>query len=154
MSQSQIETAAWHSDLRQDSHLLAIAYTKTRDLQIISKCFYSPCIAALKKPDSHLPFSPTYFLFSMRAMGLCKGLLLMNLASWASAECLSFGWDFVNGGGPYCIDTRSSEPFSFGTGFQGQLCLENSSLRRTNTFSRMHSRRQSGQYHSHPRGSK
>jgi hypothetical protein len=46
-------------------------------------------------------------------------LLVLTLVSWASAECRSFGWDFVDKGGPYCVDTRSSEPFSFGSGFSG-----------------------------------
>ena len=57
------------------------------------------------------------FIFTMAF--LSHHLLLLSLVSWASADCSSFGWDFVNGGGPYCVDTRSSEPFSFGSGFEG-----------------------------------
>jgi hypothetical protein len=45
---------------------------------------------------------------------------LFTLASRVAATCTSYGYDFVNGGGPYCINTTSTAYFAFGTEFFGQ----------------------------------
>ncbi|KEF57809.1 uncharacterized protein A1O9_05729, partial [Exophiala aquamarina CBS 119918] len=46
-------------------------------------------------------------------------VLVVSLAGRAKSECQSFGYDFVDGGGPYCINTTSNDWFAFGTVFQG-----------------------------------
>lgn len=46
-------------------------------------------------------------------------VLVVGLAGRAIAECQSSGYDFVDGGGPYCINTTSNDWFTFGTVFQG-----------------------------------
>ncbi|KIV81088.1 hypothetical protein PV11_08538 [Exophiala sideris] len=46
-------------------------------------------------------------------------LALFALAGQTLADCISFGYDFVDGGGPYCINTTSTDYFSFGTEFEG-----------------------------------
>lgn len=49
--------------------------------------------------------------------------LIAGLAGRAIAECQSSGYDFVDGGGPYCINTTSNDWFSFGTVFRGdRIC--------------------------------
>lgn len=49
---------------------------------------------------------------------------LFALAGRTLADCESFGYDFVDGGGPYCINTTSSDYFSFGTEFEGTCLVE------------------------------
>ncbi|KAJ9608272.1 hypothetical protein H2200_007260 [Cladophialophora chaetospira] len=44
---------------------------------------------------------------------------LLAIAGKSAADCESFGYDFVNGGGPYCINTTSTSYFTFGTEFFG-----------------------------------
>ncbi|KAI1623750.1 hypothetical protein EDD37DRAFT_438741 [Exophiala viscosa] len=46
-------------------------------------------------------------------------LAVFFLAGQTLADCISFGYDFVDGGGPYCINTTSTDYFSFGTEFEG-----------------------------------
>lgn len=60
--------------------------------------------------------STLIFIMYSLVFALC---LLVGLAGRATAECQSSGYDFVDGGGPYCINTTSNEWFSFGTVFQG-----------------------------------
>ena len=50
----------------------------------------------------------------------CFVLALVALAGRATADCLSYGYDFVDGGGPYCINTTSTAYFTFGTEFFGK----------------------------------
>ncbi|EXJ72717.1 uncharacterized protein A1O5_03864 [Cladophialophora psammophila CBS 110553] len=50
---------------------------------------------------------------------LCPVPALLALAGRSAADCLSYGYDFVNQGGPYCINTTSTAYFSFGTEFFG-----------------------------------
>ncbi|KIY00523.1 uncharacterized protein Z520_04208 [Fonsecaea multimorphosa CBS 102226] len=50
---------------------------------------------------------------------LCLVTGLLALAGKSAAECDSYGYDFVNNGGPYCIHTTSTAYFSFGTEFFG-----------------------------------
>ncbi|OAL32197.1 hypothetical protein AYO20_07965 [Fonsecaea nubica] len=45
--------------------------------------------------------------------------VFLGLAGKSAAECLSYGYDFVNLGGPYCVNTTSTAYFSFGTEFFG-----------------------------------
>ncbi|EXJ64010.1 hypothetical protein A1O7_00345 [Cladophialophora yegresii CBS 114405] len=44
---------------------------------------------------------------------------LLALSGRSAADCLSYGYDFVDGGGPYCINTTSTSYFTFGTEFFG-----------------------------------
>lgn len=46
---------------------------------------------------------------------------LLALAGRSIADCLSYGVDFVDGGGPYCINTTSLDYFTFGTEFFGRM---------------------------------
>ncbi|ETN37719.1 uncharacterized protein HMPREF1541_07342 [Cyphellophora europaea CBS 101466] len=43
---------------------------------------------------------------------------LLLFALQGSCACHSYGWDYVDGG-TYCVNTKSDEYFSFGTGFWG-----------------------------------
>ncbi|OQV00756.1 hypothetical protein CLAIMM_06215 isoform 1 [Cladophialophora immunda] len=49
----------------------------------------------------------------------CLVSVFLALAGKSAADCLSYGYDFVNLGGPYCINTTSTAYFSFGTEFFG-----------------------------------
>ncbi|EXJ89107.1 hypothetical protein A1O3_02171 [Capronia epimyces CBS 606.96] len=49
----------------------------------------------------------------------CSLYIFLALATQSAADCLSYGYDFVDGGGPYCINTTSPDFFSFGTLFYG-----------------------------------
>jgi len=61
-------------------------------------------------------------------------VLAVGLAGRAIAECQSSGYDFVDGGGPYCINTTSNDWFSFGTVFQGdEICHMHRDLKLTST---------------------
>lgn len=57
--------------------------------------------------------------------------LLVGLAGQAIAECQSSGYDFVDGGGPYCINTTSNDWFSFGTVFRGDGSCHTASVSET-----------------------
>jgi hypothetical protein len=48
-------------------------------------------------------------------------LAILGLIGQSAADCESSGYDFVNGGGPYCINTTSTDYFSFGTEFEGNV---------------------------------
>lgn len=48
------------------------------------------------------------------------GIVLFTLAGRSAADCLSYGYDFVDGGGPYCVNTTSTAWFTFGTEFFGK----------------------------------
>jgi hypothetical protein len=47
--------------------------------------------------------------------------ILEFVLSIKAFECLSYGVDYVDGGGPYCVNTASSDPFSFSSYFEGTL---------------------------------
>ncbi|EXJ94936.1 hypothetical protein A1O1_00054 [Capronia coronata CBS 617.96] len=49
----------------------------------------------------------------------CSLYIFLAVAGQSAADCLSYGYDFVDGGGPYCINTTSPDFFSFGTEFYG-----------------------------------
>ncbi|OAP58358.1 hypothetical protein AYL99_07448 [Fonsecaea erecta] len=49
----------------------------------------------------------------------CLVPVLLALAGKSAADCVSYGYDFVNNGGPYCINTTSTAYFAFGTEFFG-----------------------------------
>lgn len=50
-------------------------------------------------------------------------LIFLSFNQYVLADCESYGVDFVNDGGPYCIDTTSNKFFSFTTQFQGNSFL-------------------------------
>ncbi len=51
---------------------------------------------------------------------ICSSVfILLTLSRWTSADCYSYGVDYVDGGGPYCINTTSTDFFSFVSDFQG-----------------------------------
>jgi hypothetical protein len=52
---------------------------------------------------------------------LCFLFILEFVLSIKAFECLSYGVDYVDGGGPSCINTDSSDPFSFSSYFKGML---------------------------------
>jgi hypothetical protein len=43
------------------------------------------------------------------------------LFRFALGECQSWGWDFVDGGQGYYINTLETAPFEFGTIFEGMI---------------------------------
>ena len=49
----------------------------------------------------------------------CFLIVLDFIVSATAFECLSYGVDYVDGGGPYCVNTASSDPFSFISYFEG-----------------------------------
>jgi hypothetical protein len=49
--------------------------------------------------------------------------ILEFVLSVTAFECLSYGVDYVDGGGPYCVNTDSSDPFSFSSYFEGMISL-------------------------------
>ena len=53
------------------------------------------------------------------AVNAALALALASLAGQSAADCLSYGYDFVDGGGPYCMNTTSTAYFTFGTEFFG-----------------------------------
>jgi hypothetical protein len=56
----------------------------------------------------------------MMSVVFSKLLLVAGLlAAWVSADCMSYGVDYANGGS-YDIDVSSNDYFSFVTVFQGQ----------------------------------
>ncbi|KAL2415570.1 hypothetical protein ABEF95_014231 [Exophiala dermatitidis] len=61
----------------------------------------------------------TFKDFSIMHWSLCSSFLLLGLAGRSAADCLSYGYDFIDGGGPYCVNTTSTDYFSFGTEFNG-----------------------------------
>jgi hypothetical protein len=56
----------------------------------------------------------------MRSLSVLT-VALSTLASRIAATCTSYGYDFVNGGGPYCMNSTSTAYFAFGTEFFGEL---------------------------------
>jgi hypothetical protein len=52
---------------------------------------------------------------------ICIIFILEFVFSVKAFECLSYGVDYVDGGGPYCVNTASSDPFSFSSYFEGML---------------------------------
>jgi hypothetical protein len=48
-------------------------------------------------------------------------LALATLAGRSTADCVSYGYGFVDGGGPYCVNKTSTSYFAFGTDFFGEL---------------------------------
>ncbi|KAJ9499166.1 hypothetical protein H2202_005323 [Exophiala xenobiotica] len=51
---------------------------------------------------------------------ICSSVfILLALSRWTSADCVSYGVDYVDGGGPYCINTTSTDFFSFVSDFEG-----------------------------------
>lgn len=54
----------------------------------------------------------------------CLRLLLVftALLQFVLGGCQSWGWDFVDGGEIYFINTLDTAPFSFGTLFEGRYC--------------------------------
>jgi hypothetical protein len=49
-------------------------------------------------------------------------LVLTALLRFVLGDCQSWGWDFVDGGQNYFINTLDTAPFSFGTIFEGIFC--------------------------------
>jgi len=61
-------------------------------------------------------------------------LIATALFRFALSECQSWGWDFVNGGQGYFMNTQSTDPFIFGTIFEG---MTHSSMAEQLTLSRI-----------------
>ena len=60
------------------------------------------------------------FIVTMNRLRVLYFLFIVDFVVSAKAfECLSHGVDYVDGGGPYCVSTASSAPFSFASYFEG-----------------------------------
>jgi hypothetical protein len=59
-----------------------------------------------------------FFIARMHSLS-ALALAVVSLAGQSAADCLSYGYDFVDGGGPYCMNTTSTAYFTFGTEFFG-----------------------------------
>lgn len=68
-------------------------------------------------PNPSCCFSATMYHFP----GFGIIFILELVLSVRAFECLSYGVDYVDGGGPYCVNTASSDPFSFSSFFKGML---------------------------------